>query len=53
MLDVIGVPIASSYLELQRVPALLVAQKLKLLEGKQDAAEFAALKAEAKANKKK
>ena len=46
LLRVLGVPLASSYLELQRVPALLVRQQVILAGGYQDAAEWAEIKAE-------
>lgn len=45
LLDVLGVPLASSYMELQRVPALLVRQRLILAGGRQDAQEWAQIKA--------
>ena len=43
MLSVLGVPIATSSLELDRVPALLIFQRLIILRGEQDAREWAEL----------
>lgn len=45
MLEVLGVPLAGSYLDLQRVPALLIRQKIIYLQGRSDYHEWEALKA--------
>lgn len=45
MLEVLGVPLAGSYLDLQRVPALLVKQRLIYLMGRSEYHEWQALKA--------
>lgn len=45
LLMILGVPLASSSLELDRVPALLVFQHLIIIQGQQDAREWAAIKA--------
>ena len=48
LLAVLEVPLASSTLELDKVPALLVRQRLIIIGGRQDAAEWAAIKAKKK-----
>ena len=44
LLMVLGIPIAASSLELDRVPALLIWQRLLILQGEQDAREWAEVK---------
>lgn len=44
MLEILGVPLAASYDELQRVPALLIRQRIIYLEGRSDYAEWLAIK---------
>ena len=44
LLAVLGIPLAASALELDRVPALLVYQQLIILQGEQDAREWAEAK---------
>ena len=53
MLAVLGIPLAASSVELDRVPALLVYQRLIILTGQQDAQEWAEVKAKEAANRAK
>ncbi len=45
MLEVLGVPLAGNYSDLQRVPALLVKQRLIYLAGRNEYHEWQAAKA--------
>ncbi len=45
MLEVLGVPIASGWAELQRVPARIIWQRMLIRLGKQDAQEWLAIEA--------